>query len=104
MFASANPNLRVVGHFSGPVEAGAPPAFGFFVSVPALLLAGRALSGSLLSPRRLPPRVRIPFARYLEGPGIRARVRPNRGNGAPAGMLPLERRSVRKPDHSDRLR
>jgi hypothetical protein len=41
MFASANPNLRVVGHFAGPVGPGTP-AFGFIVSVlPSFLQVAR---------------------------------------------------------------
>jgi hypothetical protein len=38
LLASANPNLRVVGHFGGPVQPGNPPGFGFFVTIPPSFL------------------------------------------------------------------
>src|SRR5205807_1453352 len=38
VLSSANPNLRVCGHFGGPLQPGAPPAFGFVVAtLPSLV-------------------------------------------------------------------
>ncbi len=42
VISSANPNLQVCGHFTGPLQPGTPPAFGFVVGVlPSFVQAAR---------------------------------------------------------------
>lgn len=48
LIASRNPNLQVMGYFSGPIQQGAPPAFGFPVGIPPAFVQAVCYQGRWL--------------------------------------------------------